>query len=506
MWPKTASEIGKLLGISMNPIKNPDSVLNSLSTDSRKVGPGQLFVAIQGDNHDGHDFVEAAFAQGAEVAIVTTSWLKLKPELRRHCLGVPDTTDALRHIAQEFRKTFHFPVLAVGGSNGKTTTKEMLASLLSCLPLPVTRTHKSENGFLGLALTLTQSKHNSESPLGALIAEIGIDDVGAMTEHVAIAQPDFAMLTALGPEHLNGLGSWDKAVEEELILFRKCSAHCARIWQCCEPRLFSILDEVREGDTLVIDVEQVKELPAKAKQLAELGRVSVLSFDVVKVAATQSVVNGTWKPAIAHKSQTSWSQSFEIPMPGRHNANNFALALAAAANVISDVDAHLNAWKSFVQPEMRSRVVKLNKGVILYDDCYNSSPSSLDAALAAINSAEWAQHSKILVLGDMLDLGPESKTWHLKLSEKLLKMENTHLCLFGSAMYDVFNELKTKHKNVLEKGNVSLTHLAAKESPELFFPQLQDKIEGSVILVKGSRGMDLGRFVKVCEEWSVAQG
>ena len=86
MWPKTASEIGKLLGISMNPIKNPDSVLNSLSTDSRKVGPGQLFVAIQGDNHDGHDFVEAAFAQGAEVAIVTTSWLKLKPELRQHCL------------------------------------------------------------------------------------------------------------------------------------------------------------------------------------------------------------------------------------------------------------------------------------------------------------------------------------------------------------------------------------------------------------------------------------
>ena len=193
-------------------------------------------------------------------------------------------------------------------------------------------------------------------------------------------------------------------------------------------------------------------------------------------------------------------------MPGRHNANNFALALAAASNIVSDVDALLEAWKSFVQPEMRSRVVKLSKNVILYDDCYNSSPSSLDAALAALNSAEWTQHFKILVLGDMLDLGLESKTWHLKLSEKLLKIENAHLCLFGSAMYDVFNELKTKHKVILEKGNVKLTHLAVSENPERFFTQLQGKIEGSVILVKGSRGMDLGRFVRVCEEWSAAQG
>jgi UDP-N-acetylmuramoyl-tripeptide--D-alanyl-D-alanine ligase len=327
-----------------------------------------------------------------------------------------------------------------------------------------------------------------------------------MREHIAIAQPEFAMLTALGPEHLNGLGSWDNAVEEELILFRNSSPHCARIWQCCEPRLFSILDEVREGDTLVCDIEQLKELPSKARQLAELARISVLSFDLVKVAATQSVVNCTWKPAITHESQASWSQSFEVPMPGRHNANNFALALAAASNIVSDVDALLEAWKSFVQPEMRSRVVKLSKNVILYDDCYNSSPSSLDAALAALNSAEWTQHFKILVLGDMLDLGLESKTWHLKLSEKLLKIKNAHLCLFGSAMYDVFNELKTKHKVILEKGNVTLTHLSVNENPERFFTQLQGKIEGSVILVKGSRGMDLGRFVRVCEEWSAAQG
>jgi len=506
MWPKTATEIGRVLQISTSSIKNPNSALNSLSTDSRKVGPGQLFVAIQGDNHDGHDFVEAAFEKGAEIALVQASWLQSKPELKHRCLGVHDTTSALRNIAQEFRKTFNFPVIAVGGSNGKTTTKEMLSSLLSCLPLPVTRTHKSENGFLGLALTLTQSKHNCHSPVGALIAEIGIDDVGAMKEHLAIAQPDFAMLTALGPEHLNGLGSWDNAVEEELILFRNSDPSCARIWQCCEPRLFSILDEIREGDTIVCDIEQLKELPAKAKQLAELGRISVLSFDVIKTAAIQSVVNGTWKPAISHKSQTSWSQSFEVPMPGRHNANNFALALAAAANICSDVDSLLEAWKSFVQPEMRSRVVKLNRNVILYDDCYNSSPSSLDAALAAINSAEWTQNFKILVLGDMLDLGLESKTWHLKLSEKLLKIENAHLCLFGSAMYDVFNELMTKHKSALEKGSILLTHLAANQNPEHFLSVLQGKLEGSVILVKGSRGMDLGRFVKVCEEWSAAQG
>lgn len=506
MWPKTVTEIAGFLGVSADLIKNPSSPLNSLSTDSRKVGPGQMFVAIQGETHDGHDFVETALAQGAEIAIVKASWLVQRPELKQRCFAVADPTQALREIAQAFRRNFDFPVLAVGGSNGKTTTKEMLASLLSCLPQPVTRTHKSENGFLGLALTLTQKRHSTFAPIGALIAEIGIDDVGAMKEHVTIAQPNLAMLTALGPEHLNGLGSWDKAVEEELILFRNSSSDCARIWQCCEPRLFSILDEAREGDTLVFDIQQLKELPFRTKQLADHGRVSVLSFDVVKTSATHSVVNCTWKPAVSHKSQTSWSQTFEIPMPGRHNANNFALALAAASNLSSDVDGLIEAWKSFEQPEMRSRVVKLNKDVVLYDDCYNSSPSSLDAALTALNSTEWTHHRKILVLGDMLDLGSESKTWHLKLSEKLLKIENAHLCLFGSAMYDVYSELMTTYKSDLENGHISLTHLAAEESPELFFPMLEDKMEGSVILVKGSRGMDMGRFVKVCEEWSAAQG
>lgn len=506
MWPRTVAEISAMLGLPIGPIENPNAVLNSLSTDSRKVANGQLFIAIRGEKHDGHDYVDAALSQGAEIAIVMDSWLRDRPALSRRCLGVTDTTEALRRIARQFREAFNFPVLAVGGSNGKTTTKEMLASLLRCLPVPVTRTHKSENGFLGLALTLTQSLHHSQLEVGALIAEIGIDDVGAMSEHVSVAQPNFAMLTALGPEHLSGLGSWDKAVEEELVLFRECQESCARIWQCCEPRLYDILDEARDGDTIVCELEQLKTMPAGPKQLAELGKISVLSFDVIKTSATSSLVNCTWKPAATHKNQTSWSQSFEVPMPGRHNANNFALALAAAANISSEIDSLIEAWKSFVQPEMRSRIVKLNKDVTLYDDCYNSSPSSLDAALSAMHSPEWSNKFKILVLGDMLDLGTESKTWHLKLSEKLLKTENSHLCLFGSAMYDVYNELITKHNQVLETANISLCHLAAEKNPALFLPMLNGKIEGSVVLVKGSRGMDMGRFVKVCEDWSAAQG
>lgn len=463
-------------------------------------------MAIAGEKHDGHDFVADALALGAETAIVSDIWLNKNPSFKQRCIGVADTTTALRRIAQSFRSTFDFPVIAIGGSNGKTTTKEMLATLLARLPHPVTRTHKSENGFLGLAMTLTQIGHRRETQVAALIAEIGIDATGAMSEHMAIAQPEFALLTALGPEHLNGLGSWEKAIEEELILFRSSPATCARIWQCCDPQLLAVIAEVRENDTLVYERELQKTLPADTRQLIELGKVAALEFNVVKSSATASLIHCSWRPARAHKSQKSWSQSFDIPLPGRHNANNFALALAAASNITSDIDTLIDAWQNFTAPEMRSRVVKLKKQVTLYDDCYNSSPSSLDAALAALEAPEWANSHKVLILGDMLDLGTESKTWHLKLPEKLLKIENSHLCLFGSAMYDVFYELRTKHGDDLVRANIVMSHMAPEKNPADFFQALHESVEGAVILVKGSRGMDLGRFVRVCEEWSADQG
>lgn len=506
MWPKSIAELARGLGAADLTVENPSTPVLSLSTDSRKVSPGELFVAIKGETHDGHKFVGAALSQGAAAAVVERTWLNDNPQWKKSCVAVPDTTLALRALAKEFRKEFHFPVFAVGGSNGKTTTKEMLSCLLSGLGGNVTRTHKSENGFLGLAITLTQKAHNTTRPPAALVAEIGIDDAGAMIQHVEIALPDFALLTALGPEHLAGLGSWDNAVEEELILFRKTSSNCRRIWQCAEPRLRMILSELRPSDVVVCATTELNGLDKKALELIKSRSVALLTFEVIDAKATKSTMKIDWTPQASDKQQSAWSETFEIPLPGLHNAQNFALALAAAALVCPNVKKLLSAWTSFVPPEMRSRIVTLRKDIILYDDCYNASPASMEAAFDAMLSDEWKTRRKILVLGDMLDLGEESKSWHLKLIDKLLKFENSDLCLFGSAMYDVFSEIKTNHSETLRAAKIQLKHAGAEVNPASFLNDLSDRIPGSVVLVKGSRGMDLGRFVKSCEEWSSTLG
>ncbi|MEY3901050.1 MAG: hypothetical protein RL189_356 [Pseudomonadota bacterium] len=510
MWPKKLNEIAQILGVpspsSKTVASDTQAVMHSLCTDSRKLARGELFVAIKGDTHDGHRFVESTLQQGAVAAIVEKSWLDAHPQLSEFCLAVDDTTQALRTLGKAFRSEFTFPLIAVGGSNGKTTTKEMLASLLGGAGMRITRTHKSENGFLGLAVTLTQTAHNKSHPPKALVAEIGIDDVGAMSEHVAIATPDFALLTALGPEHLAGLGTWDKAVEEELLLFRNSPKNCRRIWQLCEPRLAEVADEVRAGDAVVIDLRSKILLPASVGQLMSEQKIAVLEFEVSEQKATYSMIKTIWRSAGKNGQSDRWETVFKVPLPGIHNAQNFALALATAAHTGCRKNELEQAWTSFTPPEMRSRIVNLNRGITLYDDCYNASPASMDAAFDALLSDEWKGRHKVVILGDMLDLGGESKSWHLKLIAKLLKIENSDLCLFGTAMYDVYNEIKTNYSRELQNGNIRLRHAGADVDPARFVDELNGKIAGAVVLVKGSRGMDLGRFVKSCEAWSAAQG
>lgn len=506
MWPKSLAEISKILEVPLPaqlPVGAPE--INALSTDSRKVAAGELFVAIRGETHDGHKFVGSALAQGAAAAIVESSWLLQNPNYADRCMAVSDTTQALRTLGKAFRRQFSFPVLAVGGSNGKTTTKEMLACLLNAHENRVTRTHKSENGFLGLAITLTQKAHNKHNAPEALVAEIGIDESGAMTEHVSLAAPDVALLTALGPEHLAGLGSWENAVTEELILFRQASAACRRVWQLCEPKLVEVSRELRAHDVVVFDTRDKSVMTDHVKQHISQGLVSSLEFEITEQRATSSSIKAKWIPA-KKNNQTQWDVEFTLPMPGVHNAQNFALALATAALTGRSCEDLKNAWQKFVPPEMRSRIAHLNKGVTLLDDCYNASPASMNAAFDALLSDEWKTRHKIVVLGDMLDLGEESKSWHLKLIEKLLKIENSDLCLFGTAMYDVFKEINTNYSQVLQSGNIRLNHAGPDTNPALFMEKLSERMSGSVVLVKGSRGMDLGRFVKSCEAWSSAQG
>jgi len=191
---------------------------------------------------------------------------------------------------------------------------------------------------------------------------------------------------------------------------------------------------------------------------------------------------------------------FNVPLPGKHNAANFALAFATAIMQNRSLNEIVSGWSHFISPPMRSKVTTFTNGTILFDDSYNSSPMSLDAALQAIKNEDWKEKNKIIILGDMLDLGNESKYWHEKIFNTLKDLQNAYLCLYGSAMYDCYKLLKETEDTLISKNHSRLFWRPATEEPSQFLTDIDASFSDYVILVKGSRGMKLDRVVKSIED------
>ncbi len=507
MWPLTGSEVVAACQGSCAYPTLDDLEIVGTCTDSRQVQNNQLFVAILGEKHDGHNFVAKVLESTPHaLALVAESWEGLNALPSHHmqrCIVVSDVTASLRLLARRLRERFSFPVIGIGGSNGKTTTKEMLFALLSG-SYRVTKTAKSENGFLGLAMTLSHATHSLSYSPHALVLEIGIDETGAMDEHCRVGSPDWALLTALGPEHLAGLGNWENAIEEEYRLF-DFSPRTRRIWQAAEPVLRQRLSAVRSGDTVVIphsdlDSSAPLRIPGNSDADIRIRGISVLTFHCEVADDIVTDVELRWYPASSQCNPNPvWHHSIRVPLPGLHNASNFALAAGAALSLGRTPREICNAWKNFQPPAMRSRISTLANGCLLYDDCYNASPESMKAALSVLKRVDWVEKPKIVFLGDMLDLGDESRKWHLELLDSLRDLRDVHLCFFGNAMYDVFQELK-KNESDFSQRRWKISHIPPSESPKKFFEEIQTPFSSAVVLVKGSRGMDLGRVVSAVEE------
>ena len=374
MWPINPAQFKKIF-----PNSKINAPIEGISTDSRKVQSHEMFIALKGEKFDGHDFVVEILNNGAACALVSESWAWQSPkEIRERLIEAKDTLTSFRDFAKNFRQSFDFPVFAIGGSNGKTTTKEMLHAMLSGRNAKVTKTDKSENGFIGIAKTLTMKEHNRNQKIAALVLEIGIDEKDAMAQHVELSAPDCVLLTALGPEHLEGLGTHEMAIAEELLLFKKCSGK-PRIWQLSEPELAKHFDLLEPQDCLVIDSD---EFPREIESLgkSKISHFNRLYWRMESQSPEKSNVYAQW----VEGAKEPISLRFDVPLPGKHNAQNFALALATALRMGWSVKEIESGWQNFKQPPMRSRIIELSKGITLYDDCYNASPLSVNAALTAL--------------------------------------------------------------------------------------------------------------------------
>lgn len=466
VWPIAGDVLVQLVGGRCDFVGLAQERIDAVTVGDRPPAPGQLYVPVQEDG-DGHAFVGLALGAGVSLALVSEAWPDrhaLAPSLAARCVVVPDVLVAFRALAAALRAGFTFPVVAVAGSNGKTTTKELLASLLTSAGLHVTKTPHTMNGYTGIPFSLCSASHRRAEPPDVTVVEIGIDALGAMADHAALVRPTVGVITALGVEHLDGLESEARARDEELSLLP---------W--CERRVLAWNDaQLRAAVTPAAgDVVVVLEAP---EPLPDRGAASLLSYRRGRASPRATEVWLSWEtPGCAPVEGVR-----VVPLGGPHNADNLALALGAALALELVPPAALLAPRpvAWSLPSMRCQVRAFG-ALTVVDDSYNASPASMRAAFALMQSPAWRHRHKRLVLGDMLELGDEAPEHHQALAASLPAGE---LVLLGGAM------------RALATLRGDAEWLPADAPTEKIIEALEP-LADALVLVKGSRGVGLERVV-----------
>lgn len=381
----------------------------SVSTDSRTIRGGELFFAIAGARFDGHAFVAQALAQGAVAAVVRSDRAAaLLAELPAGAglIGVSDPVAALGRLANYHRRQISAEVIAVVGSNGKTTTKCMIDHVLRGT-LKGRSSPKSYNNQIGVPLTLL----SAEAADDYLVVEIGTNAPGEVAALAALAQPDLAVLTCVGEEHLEGLGDLDGVLAEEC----------------------SIVRHLRPGGFLAVNIELPdvrRHLPSDGLTIATFGRSPDADLRVTDLAYVEPWLTFRLNGRFAYR----------LHMPGRHNAVNAAGAAAVALRLGLTHEQIAERLESFVPPPMRGQLEELG-GVRLVNDAYNANPHSALAAIELLESLETSGR-RVFVFGQMCELGPRTAELHRKVARRLREASIDLIVLVGAAAELMFDTLR----------------------------------------------------------------
>ncbi len=457
-WNWSTHRVASILGL---PESGTDQKIRSITTDSRAVNPGDLFVAIRGDSLDGHDFIPKAVAAGA-VAILSA---RTEHHPGVATFQVEDTLAAVRKLAGEYRRQFKIPLIGVVGAVGKTTTKELIASVLQGRFSSVLKTEGSQNGFLGIPLTLLQL--NAGHEIG--IIEIGIDEIGAMDQHLDLVEPTHLILTRTGPEHLHQLKTVEIAAREELRAFDHGLAR---------------------GIPLAINLSDPFVKAWYAKHRAELARIPHPTYSMAEADLADNTGRNDADEGTLFIRTPPGTSAFRCPLPGEHHAHNL-LAAIVVSRFFGLSDAEIAAGIStFKTAYGRTELHPLPGGGELIGDHYNSNPASLAAALKLLREKKGAPQYHA-VLGDMLELGEEEERFHREIIEPVRDFGITHLWLFGPRMKALLDEVQKK------PGFAPLLQSSA------HFERIEDlaaalnaqRVPGARILLKGSRGMKMERVL-----------
>lgn len=429
--------------------------------DTRSLRPGDLFVAIRGERFDGHDFVKNALVQGAVGAIVLDSYdvslcaeNPLSKRTRPVILGVPDPLYAYQQLAGCFRGRFTIPIVAVTGSNGKTTTKEMVASVMAHR-WKILKTEGNLNNRLGVPQTMFRLRAHHQ---GAVI-EMGVDNVGQTTRLCEIVSPTMGIITNIGPDHLEFFGSMEVSAQAKAEL----------------------LDCLPGNGTAILNADD-----SYYDYLAARARCRVVSFglsanaDVRATNVTSDERNGT----IFHLMLPGYVRrtAVHIRVQGEHNVAN-ALAAAAVGTVLGLSGATIAQGLAKFRPAAMRSQVSVHRGVKLIIDCYNANPASMTAAVQLLAQVR-AKGKKIAVLGDMLELGQNAAQMHEDVGKFVARQGVDRLVACGSLGRSLAKGARGAGQDPSHILEVSDAHVAADAVKAIAKP-------GDVVLIKASRGMKL---------------
>ena len=427
--------------------------ITGLSIDSRTIKLGEIFFAIIGDRHDGHDYVEQAFAQGAAAAVISRSRIeRYAGKQLGPMFVVDDTHEALLNLAGYLRRHSEARFAAVTGSNGKTTTKEMLYAIMK-VRHAVYRSPGNLNNLYGLPISLGQMPEEAQFA----VFELGISVPGEMSRLASIIKPDLALMTNIGPAHLETLRSIDQIVKAKFELVDRLPVGAAVILNADDPRLTAEAAR-RKLDFVGFGIDH--ECRFRGRLVRSEGECGMV-FEIE-------------------------GQTIHLPLVGRINVYNALAAIAASSVWGAAPEDWVAGLESFQPVEMRLALEEY-RGWHLLIDCYNANPESVSAALAALAEMK-VTGKKIAVLGDMLELGVESERLHEQIGRAAAVAGLDHLLCLGPQSAATAKAAMSAGLAAPAVGHY-LTH------PELLNALLAVVGRGDLILFKGSRGMELEKIV-----------
>lgn len=423
-------------------------IIKGISTDSRAISAGELFIALKGKRFDGHRFLEDAFRKGAQGAVVSKDTISVDKKL---LIRVKNTKRAFGDIASAYRCKLSIPIVGITGSNGKTTTKDMVAHILS-KRYKVLKTPDTENNQVGVPATLLSIKDESYA-----VIEMGTNIPGEINYLAQIVRPYIGLITNIGPSHLEGLKNLENILYEKSKLFNHLEAGGYAIINRDDPLLLSLKINSKK---LTFGITN-KKCDYYADRITN------------QKTSMQFVLNKRYK--------------FTLPAFGMHNVYNALAAISVCSALGLDIEVCQEAFMDFTLTKMRFNIYR-HGDINIINDAYNSNPQSMKAAVDALVALE-TNGRKIVAVADMLELGKDKNRLHYEAGGIIAKSSIDILITVGNLSTNMAEGAK---ENGMDSDKVRS------------FPNCQDAAEfllgisktGDTILVKGSRAMRMEEFIR----------